>query len=147
MGKAKETNVTHAPIRQSVHIDCPPEDAFRLFTEGFAEWWPLRSPCFTRDDSEYCAIEPWVGGRIYEHTRSGEEHDWGTVTVWNPPDRIEFNWHPGEREDHDQTVTVDFQVEADGTRVTLTHQNWHGSGVGTCASHFARFVSEQLVLA
>ncbi|HEY7387126.1 MAG TPA: SRPBCC domain-containing protein [Bryobacteraceae bacterium] len=147
MGKAKETNVTHAPIRQSVHVDCPPEDAFRLFTEGFGEWWPLASFSVGGDDSEYCAVEPWVGGKVFERTQSGEEHDWGTVTVWDPPDRIEFTWHPGEREDHDETVTVDFRVEADGTRVTLTHRNWHGSGVATCASHFARFVSEQLVAA
>lgn len=147
MEKAKETNVIHAPIRQSVHVDCAPEDAFRLFTEGFAEWWPLRSSSVGGNDSEYCAIEPWVGGRIFERTRSGEEHDSGSVTVWDPPDRIEFTWHPGESQDHDQTVTVDFKVEADGTRVTLTHRNWHGAGVVTCASHFARFVSEQLVAA
>ena len=37
MGNEKET---HEPIRQSVHVECPVEDAFRLFTEAFAEWWP-----------------------------------------------------------------------------------------------------------
>jgi uncharacterized protein YndB with AHSA1/START domain len=145
MGKTKEANVT--PIRQSVHVDCPPEDAFRLFTEGFREWWPLRSSSIGGDDSEYCVVEPWVGGRIFEHTRSGEEHDWGDVTVWEPPDRIEFTWNPGERREEKQTVTVDFDVEGRGTRVTLTHRNWHWSGVAVCASHFARFVSELLVAA
>jgi uncharacterized protein YndB with AHSA1/START domain len=143
MGKGRETNATHAPIRQSVHIDCTREDAFRLFTEGFGEWWPL---AHGGNDSQFCAIEPWVGGKVFERRPSGEEHDLGTVTVWEPPDRIEFTWHPGEREDN-QTVTVDFQIEADGTRVTLTHRNWHQSGVAVCASHFAWFVSEQMVAA
>jgi uncharacterized protein YndB with AHSA1/START domain len=144
MGKEKGKNAGHPPIRQSVHVDCPPEDAFRLFTEGFAEWWPLRS-CSVGE--EYCAIEPWVGGRIFERTLRGDEHDWGTVTVWDPPGRIEFTWDPGGRREEKETVTVDFDVEGKGTRVTLTHRNWHWSGVETCASHFARFVSEQLVAA
>jgi uncharacterized protein YndB with AHSA1/START domain len=147
MRKAKETDVRHAPIRQSVHVDCSPEEAIRLFTEGFGEWWPLASLSVSRGGSEYCAIEPWAGGRVFERTQSGEEHDWGTVTVWDPPDRIEFTWHPGERENRGQTVSVDFQVEADGTRVTLTHRDWQGSGVAVCASRFARFVSEQSVAA
>jgi hypothetical protein len=145
MGKEKETNATRAPIRQSVHVDCTREDAFRLFTEGFGEWWPLASSPVDGNDSEFCAIEPWVGGKVFERTRSGEEHDLGTVTVWEPPGRIEFTWHPGERRDDGQTVTVDFDAEQNGTRVTLTHRNWHQSGVATCGSHFAWFVSEQMV--
>ena len=144
MGKQKEVP---APIRQSVHVDCPPEDAFRLFTEGFAKWWPLASFSVAGDDAEHCAIEPRVGGKVFERTVSGEEREWGSVTVWDPPGRVEFTWHPGARRDDDQTVRVDFCVEADGTRVTLIHRGWHRSGVATCASRFAQFVSEQLLVA
>ena len=85
MRKEKETNTTHAPIRQSVHVDCPPEDAFRLFTEGFGEWWPLASSSVGGDDPEYCAVEHWVGGKVFERTRSGEEHAWGTVRFGTIP--------------------------------------------------------------
>ena len=67
MGNEKETR---EPIRQSVHVECPVEDAFRLFTEAFAEWWP-------GDDQEQYAIQQ------------------GSVTVWDPPSRIEFSWRPG----------------------------------------------------
>jgi len=61
------------PIRQSVHVDLPIEDAFRLFTGSFGEWWPLAA---------HSEIEPWEGGRAFERTASGEELDWGRVTGW-----------------------------------------------------------------
>jgi uncharacterized protein YndB with AHSA1/START domain len=134
----------HAPIRQSVHVDCPIEDAFRLFTERFGEWWPLASFSVSGEDAESCAIEPWAGGKVLERTRSGEEREWGTVIDWDPPRRLELTWHAGQRSGHDQTVEVEFSVEADGTRVTLTHRGWHLAGVETC---FAGFVAEQVMMA
>src|SRR5271166_1027791 len=76
------------PIRQSVHVDCPLEDAFRLFTERFGDWWPA-------GDAGAHEIEPWTEGKIIERTVAGDEREWGTVTAWEPPDRIEFTWHPG----------------------------------------------------
>jgi hypothetical protein len=143
-----------APIRQSVHVDCPIEDAFRLFTERFDDWWPLASFSVSGDEAEHCEIEPWVGGKVLERTRSGEEHEWGSVTVWDPPERVELTWRlftgaqslRGER-GNDESVTVDFRVEADGTRITLTHRGWHLAGVATCVSRFAQFVSEQILAA
>jgi Activator of Hsp90 ATPase homolog 1-like protein len=142
MGKENETP---APIRQSVHVDCSIEETFRLFTEGFGEWWPLPS-CAEGEKAGHIDIEPWRGGKVSERTRSGKEHEWGTVIAWDPPDRVEFTWHPGRPDDSDQTVTVDFRVEADGTRVTLTHYGWQWAGVATCASRFATFVAGQMLV-
>jgi hypothetical protein len=147
MGRVEE----NAPIQQSVHVDCPIEDAFRLFTDGFGEWWPLASHSITEEESASCTIEPWVGGRVFERTRSGEEHRWGFVTVWEPPSRVEFTWNPGLRRNDNQTVTVEFLVEADGTRVTLTHSGWQWGGVETCSlglltSHFCKFVASQVAV-
>jgi len=141
MAQAEEK---HAPIRQSVHVDCPVEDAFRLFTERFGEWWPLASYSTAGEDAESCTIEPWEGGKVLERTRSGEEREWGTVLHWDPPRRVEFTWHPGTSIDRDQSVEVEFSVEADGTRVTLTHSGWHLAGIATC---FAGFVSQQMLMA
>jgi uncharacterized protein YndB with AHSA1/START domain len=151
----------HEPIRQSVRVDCPIEDAFRLFTEGFGEWWPLASYSITGDEAESCAIEPWVGGRVFERTRSGEERDWGSVIAWDPPEHLEFTWQPGGRGDRSQTVDVEFRVEADGTRVTLIHSGWDAPGVPAGAPQavgrarwpailevcFAEFISEQMLVA
>jgi uncharacterized protein YndB with AHSA1/START domain len=157
-----QTEEKHAPIRQSVLVDCPIEDAFQLFTERLAEWWPLASHSISGTDAENCAIEPRIGGRVFERTRSGEEHEWGSVTAWDPPRRLAFTWHPGARDDRDQVVDVEFLVEAYGTRVTLTHSGWDRAGAEACASQahytaqwssllqlcFAEFVSaEMLVLA
>ena len=151
----------HEPIRQSVRVDCPIEEAFQLFTEELAEWWPLASYSMSGEEAETCAIEPWVGGRVFERTRSGEEREWGWVIAWDPPKHVEFTWHPRTRGDSDQTVDVEFQVEADGTRVTLIHRGWHLTGMQACASHagsrdqwpevlklcFAEFVSAQMEVA
>jgi len=109
-----------APVRQSVLVDCPIDVAFELFTDQFAEWWPLAAHSISGDDAVECVIEPWVGGRVYERTQSGEEHDWGSVKTWDPPHRLSLTWNP------DQTVDIDFTVEADGTRVTLIHTGWTG---------------------
>ncbi len=137
MTKAEEK---HAPIRQSVHVDCPIEDAFRLFVERIAEWWPLASYSLTGEDAESCEIEPWEGGKVFELTRSGEEREWGSVIAWDPPRRLEFTWYPG-------TVDVSFQVEADGTRVTLIHTGWQLAGAQACARCFSAFVAEQMLVA
>ena len=142
----KQENEKHEPIRQSVHVDCPVEDAFRLFTEGFGEWWPLASYSQGEQEADSCEIEPWVGGRVFERTRSGEECDWGSVIAWDPPERMEFTWNPGRPEDDRQTVDVEFRVEADGTRVTVTHRGWQLDGVAvSMASRFAAFAAEMLV--
>ncbi|HLG97453.1 MAG TPA: SRPBCC domain-containing protein [Bryobacteraceae bacterium] len=132
------------PIRQSVHVDVPIDDAFHLFTENFGEWWPLASYSTAGAEAENCEFEPWEGGKIFERTRSGEELPWGTVTHWDPPRRVEFIWDHSSTGEQNQTVEVEFSVEADGTRVTLTHHGWHLAGVETC---FARFVRQQTMLA
>jgi uncharacterized protein YndB with AHSA1/START domain len=121
------------PIRQSVHVDCPIDDAFRVFTDGFAEWWPLPLYSKTGDEAETCVIEPWVGGRVFERSRSGEEHEWGEVIRWDPPSGLSFTWDPGGIDDIAQTVDVEFEIAAYGTEVTLTHTGWEAPGVAVCA--------------
>lgn len=132
MAKAE---VRLVPIRQSVHVDCPIEDAFRLFTESFGAWWPSSSDC---------EIEPWVGGRVLERTRRDEAREWGRVMAWEPPRRIEFTWEPDGRGDGSQTVDVEFTAEADGTRVTLIHTGWEFAGVEACAASFSTFAWEAM---
>lgn len=122
------------PIQQSVHVDCPLEDAFRLFTEGFGKWWPLAPRSATDAGAQTCEMEPGVGGRVLERSPSGAEREWGEVTVWNPPGRLEFTWNPGGPKDDRQAVSVEFQKEAGGTRVTLTHRGWHFAGTAVCVS-------------
>ncbi len=142
MKKEKERQ---EPIRKSVHVDCRVEDAFKLFTEGFGEWWPLDSYSETGNEAQTCEMEPWVGGRVFERSRSGEERDWGSVIGWNPPNRVEFTFNPRRPLDDRQTVSVEFAVEADGTRVTLVHSGWPLEGVPVAASVMAMGGAPQLL--
>lgn len=135
MEKAKKQ---HEPVEQSVHVDCPPEEAFQLFTGRFADWWPFAGNC---------QLEPWPGGKLSEATPHGEEIRLGSITEWDPPRRLAFTWHPDPRRDDDQSVTVDFLVEAGGTRVTLTHHNWHRAAIETCAARFSAFAAQAFALA
>lgn len=120
------------PIQQSVRVDCSIEGAFRLFTERFADWWPLALYSMNEDDAETCAIEPWTGGRALERSWSGEEHEWGSVTRWDPPNGLSFTWDPSGAGDSRQIVEVNFCVDARGTQVTLVHSGWAAPGVAIC---------------
>jgi len=117
------------PIQQSLHVDCPIEDAFRLFTEGFGKWWPLTPASGSNGSAATWEMEPDVGGRVLERSPSGAEREWGSVMVWNPPGNLEFTWNPGGRKDERQTVSVEFRKEANGTNVTLTHRGWQFAGL------------------
>lgn len=132
--KSTSENDNAEPIKQSIHVDCPPDHAFRLFTEGFGKWWPLALGSGSGKEEQTCEIEPWVGGRVVERSPGGLEREWGTVTVWNPPANLEFTWNPGGRKDERQTVSVEFHQEAEGARVTLTHCGWQLAGVAVCES-------------
>ena len=134
-----EKRKPNEPIVHTVWVDCPVDEAFRLFTEGFSEWWPLGAEC---------AMEPWLGGRLFERTAEGEEDEWGSIITWEPPQRLEFTWCPGRQEDRGETVQVEFQVDADGTRVTLIHSGWDRSAAPLCSSVlkcFAMAAQQQLV--
>jgi hypothetical protein len=56
-----------APVRRSVVVDCPIEDAFELFTERFDEWRPI----------------------------SSSSKNWGEIVEWDPPHHV--SWHDGEQ--------------------------------------------------
>ena len=43
-------------------------------------------------DLEEAIIEPFEGGRWYERTTDGNECDWGTVLVWDPPRHVALSW-------------------------------------------------------
>jgi hypothetical protein len=38
-------------------------------------------------------LEGHVGGLIVERTPSGSVHEWGEVTLWEPPRRLGYLWY------------------------------------------------------
>ena len=70
-----------------------------------------------------------MGGRIFERTSDGVEHDWGVVTDWEPPTRLTYLWHLGG--DRSQATDVEVRFVALGprdTRIEVEHGGWERLG-------------------
>ena len=115
-------------VEKSVTVSVPVERAFEVFTAEIGTWWPLRTHAVDTERSETVVLEGRVGGRLFERTPAGEEHVWGTIAAWEPPNRIVYSWHPGRGEETAQEVEVTFEAEGDGTRVHLRHTGWEKLG-------------------
>jgi len=116
------------PVRKSVTVRLPRDRAFELFTARIAEWWPLRTHSIGQEKAQTVVFEGREGGRVYERTGDGAEHQWGTVLAWSPPERFVMTWHPGNSADQAQRVEVRFFPEVGGTRLELSHAGWEALG-------------------
>jgi hypothetical protein len=116
------------PLRLSFTVACGIEHAFDTWTRGIAAWWPS-SHSWTGENDLQVILEPHVGGRIYERTAAGTEHDWGEITLWEPPARFGYLWHL-RRDRKDATdVEITFARRDDGTtHVEIVHRGWERLG-------------------
>jgi uncharacterized protein YndB with AHSA1/START domain len=117
-----------APLRMSFDVACSAEHAFTVWTSKISTWWPA-DHTVTGNDDLVVVMEGGVGGRIYERAPDGAEHDWGEVTVWNPPGRLGYLWHL--RRDRSDATEVEIRFLAQGTGVTrieIEHRGWEGLG-------------------
>jgi len=110
------------PVEKTVVVRCGVARAFAAFTAEFDRWWPKETHSVGKAQS--CGIEPFVGGKAFEITQSGERNVWGRVTAWNPPHGLTFTWHPGREEIIGHEVELRFTAEGSSTRVTLIHRGW-----------------------
>jgi hypothetical protein len=116
------------PIRLSFEVACPLERAFEVWTADIDRWWP-GDHTVTGTDDLLVVLEPRPGGRIFERTAAGIEHDWGEVTIWEPPTRLGYLWHL--MRDRADATEVEVRVAAAGddtTRVEIEHRNWERLG-------------------
>jgi uncharacterized protein YndB with AHSA1/START domain len=118
------SQVSEVVIEKSVVVVAPAETAFRVFTEEIGSWWPLRTHAVDTDKSDAVVLEGRIGGRLFERTPDGDEHDWGTLVAWEPPSRVGYTWYPGRGAETAQEVEVRFTPEGDGTRVDVRHWGW-----------------------
>ncbi|HEY7146902.1 MAG TPA: SRPBCC family protein [Streptosporangiaceae bacterium] len=116
-----------APLRLSLDVACSPEHAFGVWTERLGTWWP-RDHTVT-GQPEQVVLQAGVGGRIYERGADGTEHDWGEVTVWQPPERLAYLWHIGRDQAGATEVEIRFLARGPGaTRVEIEHRGWERLG-------------------
>jgi hypothetical protein len=117
------------PLRLSFDVQCRIEHAFDVWTNRIDQWWP-RAHSVSAESGLEVVVEPRVGGRIFERTPSGAEHDWGEVTLWQPPTRFGYLWHL--RRDRADATEVDITFTPrtqSSTRVDIEHRGWERLGV------------------
>ncbi len=131
-----EEDAVEDSLMRQVSVPLAPAEAYRLFVEGFGDWWPA-DYTFSREDLAEIAIEGAAGGRCIERDRLGAEWVWGTVLDAEPPHRLAFRWQiTGDRRiepDPDRASEVEIRFVADGrdrTEVRLEHRGFarHGDG-------------------
>lgn len=94
------------PLRFTVDVACSSEHAFVTWTSEIGTWWP---PDHTvTGQAERVVLQEGIGGRIYERGPDGVEHEWGEVTVWEPPSRLAYLWHIGRGRAEATEVEIHF---------------------------------------
>ena len=117
-----------SPLRITFDVACSAEHAFTMWTSRIGTWWPSDHSVSGEDDI-LVVLESGVGGRIFERTHTGIEHDWGVVTVWEPPKRLGYLWHLGRDSDSATEVEVGFVRRGpQNTRVEVEHRGWEQLG-------------------
>jgi uncharacterized protein YndB with AHSA1/START domain len=115
------------PLRMSFDVACSADHAFTVWTSGIGTWWPPDHTMTGR--AEAVVLQGGVGGRIYERTADGAEHDWGEVTVWQPPARLAYLWYLGRDRADATEVEIRFLTRGAGaTRVEIEHRGWERLG-------------------
>lgn len=114
-------------VRKSITVETPVEHAFHVFTERMGEWWPVKSHSVHEALADDAGLEPRLGGAVFELWRDGREN-WGEITVWEPPHRLVFTWHPGLRVEESTEVEVRFTAQGRTTLVELEHRGWEARG-------------------
>jgi uncharacterized protein YndB with AHSA1/START domain len=123
-----------AAVRKSVTVPAPPDRAFEVFTAHFGDWWPLATHSVGTDKAVGVCFGAGVGGIILETLADGTMSVWGTVTRWEPPDRVAFSWHAGTPAAEAGLVEVTFTpAEPGSTLVELVHTGWENRPDGASA--------------
>jgi len=116
------------PLRMSFDVACSADHAFRVWTSDIGTWWPHDHTVTGRDDLTV-VLQCRVGGRIYERTPEGAEHDWGEVIAFDPPERLAYLWHIGSDRADATEVDVRFVAHGEGaTRIEIEHRGWERLG-------------------
>jgi uncharacterized protein YndB with AHSA1/START domain len=115
------------PLEIEFSVDCEAARAFDLWTRRMSMWWP-NGHSVSADPGLTVTFEPHVGGRIFERTEEGDEHDWGEVLAWEPPRRVVYLWHLRFDRSDATEVEVSFDPAGEGTEVRIVHRGWERLG-------------------
>lgn len=116
------------PLHISFEVGCSAAHAFEIWTARIDGWWP-RSHTVSAEPGALVMLEPRVGGRIFERTAAGVEHEWGEVLAFEPARRLSYLWHI-RRDRADATeVEITFRsIDEHSTRIEIEHRGWEHLG-------------------
>jgi uncharacterized protein YndB with AHSA1/START domain len=143
-----------APLRASVVVDLPVEQAFDLFVSQIGQWWPMPYT-YAEDEFETAVIEPREGGRWFERVATGAEITWGEVRVFERPTHIVVSYavsamRAPESPEHASEVEIVFVSTGEQrTRIDLEHRDFerHGEGAKRLREGMASRQGWPLILA
>lgn len=115
------------PLELEFSVACTPEHAFDVWATRTSDWWP-RGHSVSGDPDLTVAFEPRPGGRVYERTSEGVEHEWGEILAWERPHRLAYLWHIAADRSDATEVSISFTRQGDGTTVTIVHRGWQRLG-------------------
>ena len=130
------TQAQAAAVRHEIVVEAPVERAFDVFIGQMDRIKPRDHNLLAVDIAD-TVFEPRAGGRVYDRGTDGSECEWGSVLVYEPPNRVVFSWNIDPRwqvePDADKRSEVEVRFVADGadrTRVELEHRHLdrHGDG-------------------
>jgi hypothetical protein len=112
-------------VRVSTIVATDPAEAFEIFTRETALWW-RRDPKFGISSTmPGCIRFEGGGGRVFEECPGGQRSEIGTILVWQPGERLIFEWRSERFDPSTPTeVEVTFARVNSGTEVTLEHRGW-----------------------
>ncbi|NKB28998.1 MAG: hypothetical protein GKR99_16185 [Rhodobacteraceae bacterium] len=93
-----------------------------------SSWWPLDKHSLSAGDGKVARdvrISPEVGGNVTETKHDGTEVVWGKVVTWQPGKSFAMTWQLDRPEDEVTYLTINFDPDGTGTRVTLIHDGWN----------------------
>ena len=115
------------PIVVEFTVAASQRHAFEVWAHRTSLWWPRDHTMSGADDLDI-VYEGHPGGRIFERTREGVEHDWGRIVEWDPPRRLAYSWHLFFDPEEATDMTVTFNDVDDGTSVRIEQTGWERLG-------------------
>jgi uncharacterized protein YndB with AHSA1/START domain len=124
------TQTTMPPVRKTVTVKQPLDEAFALFTGRINEWWPQGHARAGEVGAApgTVVLEPRPHGRIYRRADDGTIEFWGEVQAWEPPHRLVLTWQPAAGSPASTEVEIRFTPDGNQTRVDLEHRGWEHLG-------------------
>ena len=117
------------PIRRQIVVPTDPVDAFRLWTDDLATWWPFDGHSVFGTGGSVA----FADGLLVETSADGERSSWGEVLDWVPGEALRMTWHPGQPDapaERSTEVAISFtaidhaDVPGPHTLVSLEHRGW-----------------------